>query len=154
MTVTATLVRTESSSEYQGVVYDQLVVIEIMNGPRLGVFDSDMLVAQSALGERKELSLRLLTGQSGIEQVSETEPRIEPADDSPLTWQGHVYFGRIAHVEPDGEHEYDASLDIGVGTVSIMPRKEEFPQLSKGTYLKTHALRTDLYGLEESVPED
>lgn len=147
MTIIATVLRTESTAEYQGRVYEQNVIIELSDGSQLGVFDPDMLVKSHHIGEKSRLTIGLLTGSGNIEVIEETDPRVEPSEEQPLFWKNHVYYGTVTDIGPGGGFQYDAVLDVGAGTVQFGPRKESFPELAIGDHVRVNALRTDLHAI-------
>lgn len=146
MTIKAKITRIEPTTEYQGTIYDQNVVVELPSGILIGVFDLNMLVEEDMVGETKDLKISLLVGKSSIELREDIEPHIDPSGEDPEFWKNHVYFGKVMHISEEERH-YVMSIDVGDGQVLVQTKEETFPMPEIGSGLRVRASRSDLRGV-------
>lgn len=143
MTIIARILRLEPTTEYEGIVYDQNVVIELPSGITIGVFDMDLLVDEEMVGGKRDLEISLLVGESSIEPCADIDPHVEPSVKDPEFWKNHTYFGTVRNVSEEEEH-YVISLDVGEGQVFLQTKEETFPIPDIGNSLRVKASRSDL----------
>lgn len=148
MTVPAKVVEIEPTTEYEGTVYNQLVVVEFPNGVRLGLFDPDAIVDDQMVGQQKEICIGTLTESEGYELVDGRDRQINPSEDEPLHWRKHTYYGEVVDISEHLEHTYEVELDVGMGTILANPDKDRFPDLDVGDFLKVETLRSDIHDID------
>lgn len=146
MTIKARILKVEPTTEHEGIVYDQNVVIELPSGTTIGVFDMDMLVDEGMVGEMRDLKISLLVGKSSIESCTGVELHIDPSRNEPEFWKNHIYYGVVGSVSEEEGH-YVISLDVGEGQVNVQTKKETFPIPENGDSLRIQASRSDLRGV-------
>lgn len=135
-------------SEYDEVVQDQKIIVELPNGEVIALFDPDVLVDPSTTGEEVDIEIGTLATDEYIRRISPTAPRIEPSDDSPVHWNNHVFIGGIDSIDSANEQEYRISLDVGLGSIEVRARKGEFDDLTVGDFLRVDAIRSDVIGID------
>ncbi|KAB1190454.1 hypothetical protein GJR96_15865 [Haloferax sp. MBLA0076] len=137
---------------YQGVVYDQWVVVQSSNNTELKVFDNTVLVA-SDVHVGRECELTLLAQPSKIEQKAEPPLGIDIESQDDIILTGRVIDTAVRdiwHPEPDRPL---LALDVGAGEVLVTTIPELGRQLDDGDvtigdYLQVVAYRVDLLEIE------
>lgn len=146
MVVQASIVETEPTSEYQGTIYSQRVVVKLSDGTKIGLFDPDVAVSSEMVGSTRQLELSLLV--EDVERVTETELGVVPVDENPTQWNGHTYNGKITSVASDGEYA-TIDLDFGLGSVEFDCDANLTADLSAGHSIRVTAQRSDIKALVE-----
>lgn len=139
----------EPGAGYMDALYDQTVLIELPDGKQIGLFDSVIMKATpDMIGKNKNIVI--LVPVSNIKKIHKTEPRIEPSYLKPLSYKGHVYYGKIEKIgvkdEWHNEFKYKnlVSVNVGVGEILVDFDKERLKMIEAGDYVQIYALRTDL----------
>lgn len=143
MTRTAKIIETEPSTEYEGVVYDQKVIVELEDGTTIGLFDPELMVDPEATGEKRDILISVLTSPSKLKRIPDGEYDVKPPDDQPLFWQNHVYRGGVIDLSPESEFT-TITVDFGVGELTTRLRTDEIPGLSIGEFVQIDAVRSDI----------
>lgn len=136
------IVKIEPDSGYQGIVYDQIVWIELRNGSILCLQDYRMLVPEKMLGQDAELTITAFLPK--IEKIDEQKfsvvSNIKDLNDDYLSDRTQFY-GRIEWIDEKRDTIY---LNIGIGFVEVNIQTFEIKQMKIGDFVKTDGYRIDL----------
>jgi|GEM_PF-3914930 len=146
MALDVTLVDLYPENEYEGVAYEQRVVIRPSGGNALGAFDPDFVLDESLLGAEISVEVSLLVGDASLEHVKETERGITPNTGHPRGYHHHTYSGRVVDVTSVDERLNRVTLDVGCGTVYFYHPTSADTQVRPGEFVRVTPVRTDIAG--------
>lgn len=134
-------------SEYRGTVYERTAVLET-DEITMEVYDDHNVVSEEMIGQQFSFVVRALTSVDGIEDIDKAEKKISPPTEQISEWS-YDFCGEIIDKGAwlDGATDEFLLLDVGVGTVLLVPSKEALDTLNEGDYLCTTATRTEIIGV-------
>ncbi len=96
MSLTAKIIEIIPDVEYEGVVYEQRVVVALPTDTQIGLFDYDLHATSDMVGTKRQLSI-LAYMPTEVDVVMDSEPGIEPSNSesawletSHLSWSYHA----------------------------------------------------------------
>lgn len=128
-------------AQYQGTIYTQTILCELVNGKKISVFDSAApIITNDMIG--KQFNLELLTNVSDFV--------LGPVDTKGVTCLGGdnlEYRGDIIEMDFVGDAAYETfRIDIGIGTIHFLKgdldNNEHDQYIGKSITLQTY--RTDV----------
>lgn len=143
MAIEARIVDAIPTSEYDGKVYDQRVVVELPGGSKLGLFDPDMKVMEDMVSEVHQIEIGLLIPEGGISVVSGEDIGISPESSSPSSWNNHAYTAKVEERTGNGE-TVEMLLDLGIGCLTLNVRSSLVENVNVGDIIQIEAQRSDL----------
>ena len=150
MTMRAKILEIKPEVHYDSTTYEQIVVIELSNGKKMGLFDYDMHTTPDMIGNSKDLIILAFLPKQ-VEKLTVIEPRIEPAPEKPADWKNHTFYGKIKKIGVadewhEGEFKYKnlVLLNVGEGEILVDFDEETLKMVKEGDYIKISALRPDL----------
>lgn len=149
----ARIVKIEPGARYMGTIYDQTVIVELPNKIQFGLFDGAIMrCTADMIGKITELVI--LVPISNIEKISETELRVESSPEKPISYRGHVFYGKIKKIKikdiwSKKEHRYKnlVLVDVGLGDILAQFDEKLLKKFNEGDYIKISAVRTDLLSI-------
>lgn len=143
------IIGTKPWTEDEKEVTEQVVVVELPDGEKMGLFDNfKMVVTPDMVGHIK--SLLILVQISKINQPSIVGGTIEPDRENPLQFRNHVYTGRVEKIAVKdvwhGDFGYTnlVSVNVGYGDILVAVDRKLLNKLKIGDYLRILAVRSDL----------
>lgn len=150
MPIEVHVVDTVPTTEYQGTVYDQRVVVELPDSTEMGLFDPNMEVTEDMVCQHRLINLSLLISGEDIAVVGDENLGVRPQSDSSISWNNHVYTTRVEGISFEGATA-EVNLDVGIGDLTLNIRSDLAGNMSSGDTIRIEAQRSDVKNVVEGI---
>lgn len=136
---------------YEGITYDQTVVVELPGDNVIGLFESTLgkkIVTAEMIGSMKEILI--IVPVAKVEVIEKTEPRIESSSQKPSSSSGHTYYGVIKKIGLEdkwhGQFQYTNLIlvNVGLGDIIVPINPDLMKSIKIGDFIKIYGSRSDL----------